>query len=136
MDMTAWLFTIKDELDDLERDRDWEFWTTARRDRATGAILRRLDGEPFTPQWRAGEDVVVYHPASKRCVALFTLDGPARWDAELEEFLTATTPTNFTRSGPTLADIGVKRAVQGGRQRLKPGPHGAAVKHFRLAQAP
>jgi hypothetical protein len=35
---------------------------------------------------------------------------------------------SFDPAGPTLADIGLELAVQGGRQRLTPSQHGAAAR--------
>lgn len=134
--MTAWLFTIERELDYVPVGQAFDVWTEPPRLVATGEIRRRGDGNPYTPTWLAGEEVVVFHPGTGRCVALLELEGPAEWDEAKKLFFTETVITALSRSGPTLADIGVARASQGGRERLSPSRHGAAVRHFRLHEAP
>jgi hypothetical protein len=136
MAMSAWLFTIVEEQDSLQTGRPWRFWTDPQRESAVSynaagepyhRVRRRRDGEPYTPQWGAGEDVFIYHPASGRVVARLTLDGPAEWNEDDELFYIDSTVEDHNPEGPTLADIGVDVAVQGGRQRLTASQHGAAV---------
>ena len=131
MTMAAWLFTIEQELEGLEVGDPFNVWTDPPRLTATGEVRRRSDGDPFTPAWRVGEGVVVYHPASERCVALLTVDGPPEWNEDEELFFTDTVIQAFDPLGPTLADIGVPMALQGGRHRLTPSQHGAASKRLR-----
>jgi hypothetical protein len=131
MTKTAWLLTINEWQPSLESARSWPFWILAPRDRDTGEVRRRKDGQPFTPQWGDGEDVFIYYPGTGRIVAWLTLDGAPEFDEIAEEFLMDSTVNSFDPAGPTLADIGVELAVEGGRQRLTPSQHGAAARALR-----
>jgi len=139
--MTAWLVTFRQEQNSLEDGVSWPFSTDAQRESAVsgyrgGVPYRRVrtrgDGQPYTPKWQAGEDVFIYHPASERIVAWLTLDGPAVWNADRELFLTdSTVEVHNPDDGPTLADSASPGPCRGGRQRLTPSQHGAAVKALR-----
>lgn len=137
----ATLVTFHQKQDNLQEGLPWRFWTDPQRETAVSynaagepyhRVRRRKDGQPYTPQWQAGEAVLIYHPQSGRIVASLTLDGPAVWNADDELFWTDSV-VEFCApdDGPTLADIGVAKPVQGGRQRLTPSQHGAAVKALR-----
>lgn len=129
---TGWLYTIKDEQDEVEAGEPWRMWTEPQHLVATGEIRRRLsDGAPYTPQWGTDDVVVIYHPDSKRCVMLLTLDGPTDWDETDELFWTDSIVEGFNRNGPMLRDIGVEKALQGGRHRLTPDQRDAAIKRMR-----
>lgn len=124
--MTAWLLTIEQE-QVYEVGGTFELWTDPQRDSRTNDVRRRADGHPFTPAWDAPDGVVVYHPESERCVAILTVNGPPRWNEEKELFFIDTTVDGVDLAdGPTLADIGVPKALQGGRHRLTPSQYAAA----------
>lgn len=141
MVMTAWLYTVLKEQDSLQEGQPWRFWTEPQRVRAVRnddavvprrQVRRRGDGQPYTPQWEGSESMLIYQPDAKRVIALLTLDGPAKWNEAKQLFWTESTVELYAPDdGPTLADIGVEQAVQGGRQRLTPAQHGAAVKALR-----
>ena len=141
MQLDPWIVTMLQEQDTLDEGMPWEFWTEPQRKTAVSytaagepyhPVRRRGDNEPYTPKWQAGEDVFIYHPVSERVVAWLKLDGPAVWRQDEELFYTDSTVEVYNPyDGPTLADIGVARVVQGGRQRLTPSQHGAAVKGLR-----
>lgn len=141
MTMNARLYTVLEEQDSLQEGQPWRFWTEPQRVTAVSyddagmpsrRVRRRGDGQPYTPQWQAGESLLIYHPNAERVIALLALDSPATWNEAQQLFWTESTVELYTPDdGPTLADIGVDRAVQGGRQRLTPAQHGAAVKALR-----
>jgi hypothetical protein len=141
MVMTAWLYTVLEEQDGLQEGQPWPFWTAPQRVTAVSyddagvqyrQVRRRGDGKPYTPQWQAGESMLIYHPNGERVIALLTLDSPAEWNEAEQRFWTKSTVELYAPDdGPTLADIDVDQAVQGGRQRLTPAQHGAAVKALR-----
>jgi hypothetical protein len=116
--VAAWLFTIQKEQDPLVEGERFELWTDAPRKKATGDVRRRSDGDPYTPWWEQGEDVSVYQPVKGRCVARLRLDGGPVWNAADELFYADSTVFAARDDGPTLADLGVEQAVEGGRQRL------------------
>ena len=116
--MAAWLFTIQKEQDPFLAGESFELWTEPPRTKATGDIRRRSDGDPYTPCWRQGEDVFVYQPVNGRCVARLRLDGSPLWNGADELFYTDSTVAAARQDGPSLADLGVEQAVEGGRQRL------------------
>jgi len=128
MTLPAWLLTIKEPQDSLVDATTWAFWTEPPRDRFTGQVRRRDDGEPFTPQWGDGESVFIYSPDIDRVIAWLTLEGAPKYDEADELFYINASVEIYDPAGPTLADIGVQFAVQGGRQRLTPAQHGAAVR--------
>ena len=132
--MLGWLFTIEDRQGDpaLRPGEGFEVWTDPPRLSATGAIRRRADGDPYTPAWDQGDRVVVFHPDSDRCWALLTIDGPAVWNKNKERFFTEMTFDAVDRHGPRLKDIGVDKALQGGRHRLTNDQLVAALKRFGL----
>jgi hypothetical protein len=139
--MTAWMLTVLQKQDSLQDGIAWPFSTDPQRETAVSyndagepyrRVRRRADRAPYMPRWQAGEPVFIYHPESERVVAWLTLNGPAKWNSDEELFYTDSTVEVYApEDGPTLADIGVAEAVQGGRQRLTPSQHGAAVKALR-----
>lgn len=141
MVMRAWLYTVLEEQDSLQEGQPWRFWTAPQRATAVSyddaglprrQVRRRGDGKPYTPRWQAGESMLIYHPDGERVIALLTLDSAAKWDEADQLFWTESTVELYAPDdGPALADIGVDQAVQGGRQRLTPAQHGAAVKALR-----
>ena len=133
MTLQAWLLTIKEPQDSLVDATTWTLWTEPHRDRLTRDVRRRSDDEPFTPQWGAGEDVFIYSPDTGRVIAWLTLDDAPEYDETDERFYITASVEIYDASGPTLAEIGVELAVQGGRQRLTPAQHGAAVRVLRQA---
>lgn len=127
MTHTDWLVTLNDEQPSMTEGLPWRFWWTTQRDRATGEVRRRADGKPYTPMWLPGDDVFVRYAGSDRVIAWLILDGEPEWIAEEEWFETDSTVHVLDPDGPTLADIGIARAVQGGRQRLNADQRTAAV---------
>lgn len=124
--MTAWLLTIEQEQGRLEPGQRFRLWTQPPRHAATGLVRRRADGEPHTPSWTDGDEVVLYRPATGRVFAILRAEGDPWWDNGDELLYLDTVVETFDFRGPTLAEIGVEQAVQGGRQRLTPVQHGAA----------
>lgn len=133
MTLPGWLLTIKEPQDSLVDATTWRFWTEPQRDRLTGAVRRRGDEKPFTPQWGPGEDVFIYSPDAGRVIAWLTLKDAPEFDEADELFYITASVEIYDPGGPTLAEIGVQLAVQGGRQRLTPAQHGAAVRALRQA---
>ena len=141
MVMTDRLHTVLEEQDSMQEGQPWRFWTAPQR--LTGVsyddagvpyrpVRRRGDGQPYTPRWQAGEPMLIYCASVERVIALLRLDGPAHWNEATGLFWTESTVELFAPDdGPTLADIGVDQAVQGGRQPLTPAQYGAAVKALR-----
>ena len=86
MTLPAWLLTIKEPQDSLVDATTWAFWTEPPRDRFTGQVRRRDDGEPFTPQWGDGESVFIYSPDVGRVIASLTLEGAPKYDEADELF--------------------------------------------------
>lgn len=83
---TARPFVIERELEPLAPGTGFNVWTERPRECDTVELrLRPSDGEPYTPAWQDGDDVVVYHRPSGRCTALLTIDGEPLfdWDDEL-----------------------------------------------------
>lgn len=130
MEMSAWLFTIEEELTRLRTGARFSLWTEPPRDATTDDVRRRADGDPYTPAWTSGDEIVVYQPHSGRCVAVLAVDGPPSWNAAEEVFELDTTVLGWRADGPSLAEIGVAKALQGGRHRLTPSQHGAARKRL------
>jgi hypothetical protein len=128
--MHARLFTIDQHPDSLTPGDSWSIWTEPPRLTRTGQLRRRSDGDPYTPAWRAGEEVICYYPTTGRCQAALEIAGPPEFRADEELWWTETTVVAFAERGPMLGEIGVAHAVQGGRQRLTPGQHGAARKRL------
>jgi len=115
---TSWLFTIEDEDQPIVVGADFSVWTTPPRTAATGLVRRRRDGLPYHPRWQSGDAVFVFHPGLARCVAELIVEEQAEWAAEEQLLWTPTRVAALDLDGPTLADIGVERALQGGRHRL------------------
>src|SRR5262249_52939808 len=86
--------------------------------RRTGAIRRRSDGDPYTPAWDIADKVVVFHPDSGRCWAILRMSGSAKWSEKEELFWTDTEVIALKHPGPTLWEIGLDVAIQGGRHRI------------------
>lgn len=133
MTLPAWLFTIKKRQDSLIEAATWTFWTEPQRDGRTRSVRRRGDEEPFTPRWGQGEDVFIYWPGAGRIIAWLTLEGAPEYDEDDELFYITASVEIYVPAGPTLDEIGVRLAVQGGRQRLTPTQHGLAVRALRRA---
>jgi hypothetical protein len=127
--MICWLFTIEQEIEDPEPG-SWEMWTEAPRLLATGEFRLRGDGLPYHPQWREDDKVIIYHPDSGRCVMRLTLTSRAEWNTLQELFWTDSIVVHFNRDGPTLEEIGVEAALQGGRHRLTAEQCAAAVRRM------
>ena len=133
--MQAWLFTIVEDLPVLEAESAFEIWSEPPYDVSSGEVRRRSDGQPYTPAWRVGDEITVYQPGSQRCVATLRVDSEPEWVDEDDVFTLATTVVAFRANGPTLADVGVLKAVQGGRQRLTRQQHAAARRRIALHSA-
>lgn len=131
--MDSWLFATEQDLGPLTPGEDPEIFSMPPRDRSTGSVLRRADGKPYMPRWRAGEDIAVYHSVSERVVALLTATSAPRWESTDEVIAIDAVVRAYDPDGPTLADLGVRRAVQGGRQRLTLEQHERARSAFGLA---
>jgi hypothetical protein len=76
--------------------------------------------------------VVVFRPDTDCCWAVLTVDGPAVWNQNKELFFTNMTFVAVDRRGPRLDDIGIDKALQGGRHRLTNDQLLAALKRFGL----
>ncbi len=118
--MAAWLFTIQKEQESFATGESFVLWTDAPRLKATGEVRRRSDGEPYTPRWEPSEDVFVYQPVKGCCVARLRLDECPKWNEKRAQFDVGSTVVAARDDGPTLAELGVEQAVEGGRQRLTP----------------
>ena len=117
--MQGWLFTIEEWQKRAAVGDDWGLWTEPPLDQASGGIRRRSDGEPYTPAWKPDDCIVVYHPQSGRCVALLEVTSHPNWSEPDELFYLDTRVIVWDETGgPTLAEIGVVKALQGGRHRL------------------
>lgn len=131
---TPWLLTVREEQPSLFEGPQWAFWTLPPRDRTTRAVRRRGAGGPFTPALSAGDEVFVHELPTGRIVAQLSVHG-LRWDNADELFKVDSTVEVADVGGPTLADIGVARAVQGGRQRLTTQQRDAAVEGLMRARS-
>lgn len=127
MSDSAYLFTINEKQPSLTEGLPWRFSTPPQRERATGEVRRRGDDEPYTPAWGAGDDVFINYAGFERVVAWLILDSSPKWDDENERWEINSTVHVLDPDGPTLADIGVAKALQGGRQRLSADQRAAAV---------
>ncbi len=68
---------------DSEVGEVWKFWTeppylTDEEDE----IRRRSDGQPYTPEWRAPDRVVIYDPEVERCIGLVELTTGPNWNED------------------------------------------------------
>lgn len=128
----SWLFTIEGDQDSALKVGDgFDVWTEPPRLRRTGAIRRRNDGDPYTPAWDIADKVVVFHPGSGRCWAILRVSGPAEWREKEEVFWTDTEIIALKRPGPTLSQIGINVALQGGRHRISVAQRQAAERLLR-----
>ncbi len=132
--MPAWLFTVDEPVGRLNVGQSWRLWTKPPLNASTGGIRRRADGEPYTPAWTAGEEIIIYEAREDRCVAAACLDSGADWNERKRRFYTETTILAYNPNGPRLRDIGLKKALQGGRHRLTAAQHGAARKRLPRAR--
>jgi hypothetical protein len=132
--MVGWLFTIEERqrAPKLGPGVEFEAWTEAPRLTSNGQIRRRSDGNPYTPAWDRGDRAIVFHPDTERCWAVLRVDGHAVWDERRELFFTLTTIEAVDPTGPRLADIGVEKALQGGRHRLTHDQLRASLNRFGL----
>jgi hypothetical protein len=74
------------------------------------------DGGPYTPAWGPGDDIVMFYPESGRCFGLLDIVSEPDWQPSAEQFFLTTCVRAWNNdTGPTLADIGVLKALQGGR---------------------
>lgn len=127
----GWLFTVEEWQTPASAGDQWTLWTEPPLDSATGLWRRRRDGNPYTPAWGTGDVIVMYHPESQRCVALLDVVSEPDWRGGEELFWLDTRVRVWNeRNGPKLADIGVERALQGGRHRLTPAQLARAERAF------
>lgn len=133
MTLPAWLFTITQPQESLVDATTWTMWTEPPRCCLTGEVRRRGDREPFTPRWSEGESVFIYFPDTGRICAWLVLEATLDYDEADELFYVTASVEMYEPAGPTLSEIGVQLAVQGGRQRLTPAQHAAAVHGLRQA---
>jgi hypothetical protein len=132
----GWLFTVDEPQTPVAPGKRWELWTEPPMDHATGDWRRRNDGDPFAPAWGPGDVIVTYHPDSGRCVALLDVVTDPDWrDAEGLFWLETRVRAWDDQTGPTLADIGVAKALQGGRHRLSDTQFRRAEREFGVAAA-
>ena len=131
----GWLFTVEAWQSPAQPGEAWELWTEPPVDHRTGAVRRRVsDGQPYTPAWKPEDGIVMFHPASDRCVALLEVTSLPRWDSTAELFYLDTRVEAWNEhAGPTLAAIGVEKALQGGRHRLTMAQYRAARTSFNRA---
>lgn len=115
--MTDWLITFHAEQPTLVDGEPWAFWVPPSRDRATGAVRRRGDGRPYTPAMSDGDVAYIYVSSTARIVAELIIEG-VHWDENDELFIVDSTVGVLSFDGPGLADVGIAKAVQGGRQRI------------------
>lgn len=127
----GWLFTVLDEQDDAAPGDRWELWTDAPINEATNEVRRRSDGEPYTPAWGPGDGVVMYHPSLERCVAVLIVVGEPRFKKRRRQFDLVTRVVFWdSDTGPRLPDIGIEKALQGGRHRLTSAQYTQALSRF------
>ncbi len=127
MTKTGWLVTLNEEQPTLIEGMPWPFTWTTQRDRATGEVRRRGDGQPYTPAWRIGEDVFINYAGAERIVAWLILEELPQWNDEEQQFEMQSTVHVIDVDGTPLADVGVSGPVQGGRQRLTAEQRAAAI---------
>ena len=123
---TSHLLKVHEEQPSLAEGLEWPFWILPQRDKATGAVRRRRDDDPYTPALSDGDEVFVYHIETGRIIAQLSIHD-LRWDNADELFYVESTVDIADLEGPTLADIGVEKATQGARQRLTTQQRDAAV---------
>lgn len=116
----AWLHTIEDDLADLRTGEPFPLWTLAPLDRITGQVRERGDGGPYEPAWRPGDEVVVYHAPSGRCVALLVATGGPRFQSTDSSFDLDSVVAAYDPQGPAPGALGTEPR-QGGRRRISRG---------------
>jgi hypothetical protein len=127
----AWLHTIEDDLADLRAGEPFPLWTLAPLDRSTGKVRRRKNGGPYEPAWGAGDEVVVYHAPSRRCVALVVATGGPRFRCSDSSFDLDTIAAAYDPAGPAPSVLATKPR-QGGRRRISRGQLAVARRCFGL----
>lgn len=132
----AYLFRIdNDQRDykfyDSHVGRDFLLWSLPPRDRRTGGIRQRKDGNPYTPVWDRGDRILLHIAQTDLCPAVLQILGPAKYDARRRKFYTETRIT-AVEDPPTLrpCDIGIHKAIQGGRHRLTKAEYRAMRERF------
>jgi hypothetical protein len=105
---------------DSEAGEVWRFWTEPPDvSGMEGEIRRRADGQPYTPEWRAPDRVVIYDPEDERCIGLVELISGPDWCEDEAVFWQRARVLAWPGSrGPLLADCSARKPMQGGRYRL------------------
>lgn len=102
----------------------------------TGALRLRADDQPYTPAWTPGDTVIVFHPERGRAAAVLEVSGLPHFDWRRELFWTRTRVlAEEPQDGPTLNDLQIPKALQGGRHRITPRARRLAFVHFGLSRS-
>ena len=132
-----WLFTIEDfNGAPYVTGEPYKLWSLPPREVRTGALRLRADDQPYTPAWAPGDTVVVFHPERGRVAAVLEVSGLPSFDWSRELFWTQTRVlAEDPRNGPTLSELRIPKALQGGRHRIGPRARRLAFGRFGLSRS-